>query len=256
MVSVALSTEETQALLREVPTAYHTRIDEVLLTALLQAFVSWTGQNTLLLDVEGHGREEILDGVDLSRSVGWFTSVYPVALELTDTIDPGGALKSVKEQLRKIPNRGIGYGLLRYLCGDQEIKDRLRSLSQAEVSFNYLGQTDAAVSGLSLFRRASEAIGPLRSPRENRRYLLEIRASIESGRLQVEWIHSASLHRQATIEALADRSVVALRRLIHHCRSPEAGGLTPSDFAKARISQRDLDSLLARIHRVDPETNR
>src|SRR5688572_7909671 len=106
-VEVKLSRAETQALLQEVPKAYHTQIQEVLATALVLAMREWTGADSLLVDVEGHGREEVVGGVDVSRTVGWFTSIYPVRLELAGK-EIGRALKSIKEQLRGVPERGIG----------------------------------------------------------------------------------------------------------------------------------------------------
>src|SRR4029453_3910609 len=96
----------------------------------------------LLIDLEGHGREEIVEGVDLSRTVGWFTTIFPVLLQLEPTAALADALKSVKEQLRHLPKRGIGYGVLRYLSQDTEISEKLRTLPQAEVCFNYLGRVD------------------------------------------------------------------------------------------------------------------
>src|SRR5204862_6042261 len=109
-VWVALTEEETKALLTQVPAAYHTQINDLLLGALAQAISSWTGERALLVDLEGHGREALFEEVDLSRTVGWFTSMYPVLLELPASQDAGAAIKSVKEQLRATPNRGIGYG--------------------------------------------------------------------------------------------------------------------------------------------------
>ncbi|MGH7999038.1 MAG: amino acid adenylation domain-containing protein, partial [Brasilonema sp.] len=156
-VSIALSVEETQALLQDVPTAYRTQINDVLLTALVQTFAQWTGEHLLLVELEGHGREEIFDDVDLSRTVGWFTTHFPVLLDLEKASNPGEALKAVKEQLRGIPKRGIGYGLLRYLNGNKEITEQLQALPQAEVKFNYLGQFDQVLSSSSLFEPAQES---------------------------------------------------------------------------------------------------
>jgi hypothetical protein len=164
VVSVSLTAEETQALLHEVPTAYRTQINDLLLTALAQSFSQWTESRTLLVDLEGHGREAIFDDVDLSRTVGWFTTIFPALLNL-EAWEPGEALKSIKEQLRAIPNRGVGYGLLRYLSGDEEIAARLRQSPQAEVSFNYLGQFDQLLPEGALFGPATESVGPARSPR-------------------------------------------------------------------------------------------
>ncbi len=104
---VALSEEETQALLTEVPQAYHTQINEVLLTALVQAFARWTGQPSLLVHLEGHGREDLFEEVDLSRTVGWFTSLMPLVLTLPEDQGPGEAFKGIKEQLRAFPRTAL-----------------------------------------------------------------------------------------------------------------------------------------------------
>jgi len=245
-VSVALSVEETKLLLQEVPAAYRTQINDVLLTALGQAFERWTGNNSLLLDLEGHGREDIFEGVDLSRTIGWFTALFPVLLNSDKHSDLGAALKSVKEQLRAMPNRGIGWGVLRYL--NPEIAKNLHKLPQAEVSFNYLGQFDQVLPKSSLLMLSSEPSGPIRSPRGNRRYLLEINGFIASGKLQLDWTYSENIHRRESIENLATGFIESLRSLIQYCQSPDAGGCTPSDFAEFKWSQwgqDDLDNITA-----------
>jgi non-ribosomal peptide synthase protein (TIGR01720 family) len=245
-VSVALSVEETKLLLQEVPAAYRTQINDVLLTALGQAFERWTGNNSLLLDLEGHGREDIFEGVDLSRTIGWFTAVFPVLLNLEKPSDLGAAIKSVKEQLRAVPNRGIGCGVLRYL--NPEIAKSLHELPQAEVSFNYLGQFDQVLPQSSLFMLSFEPSGPIRSPRGNRRYLLEINGFIASSKLQLDWTYSENIHRRESIENLATGFIESLRSLIQYCQSPDAGGCTPSDFAEFKWSQwgqDDLDNITA-----------
>jgi amino acid adenylation domain-containing protein/non-ribosomal peptide synthase protein (TIGR01720 family) len=242
VVSFSLTVEETQALLHEVPAAYRTQINDLLLTALAQSFSQLTESRTLLVDLEGHGREAIFDDVDLSRTVGWFTTIFPVLLTLEGS-EPGEALKSIKEQLRAIPNRGVGYGLLRYLSGDQEIAAQLRQLPQAEVSFNYLGQFDQLLPEGAPFGPATESVGPARSPRGARRYLLEINAFISGGRLQLDWTYSERIHHHETIEYLAQNYSSALRALIAHCLSTGAGGYTPSDFPLANLKQSKLDWL-------------
>ncbi|MGE0127970.1 MAG: amino acid adenylation domain-containing protein [Blastocatellales bacterium] len=245
VVSVSLTAEETQALLQEVPNAYRTQINDVLLTALAQSFSQWTESRTLLVDLEGHGREAIFDDVDLSRTVGWFTTIFPALLNL-EAAQPGEALKSVKEQLRAIPNRGIGNGLLRYLSGDENIAAQLRQAPQAEVSFNYLGQFDQLLPEGAVFGPATESVGPVHSPRGSRRYPLEINAFISGARLQLEWTYSERIHRHETIEHLAQSYSTALRALIAHCLSTEAAqasGYTPSDFPLANLRQAKLDWL-------------
>jgi amino acid adenylation domain-containing protein/non-ribosomal peptide synthase protein (TIGR01720 family)/FkbM family methyltransferase len=249
-LSVSLSAEETRALLQEVPEAYRTQINDVLLTALAQAIAPWTGSRSLLVDLEGHGREEIFEEVDLSRTVGWFTTLFPVLLDLPEAADPGEALKSVKEQLRGVPHRGIGYGLLRYGSGDTAIAAKLRTLPQAEISFNYMGQFDPLRSATPLFELAGDGCGPVRSQQGCRSHLLAVNGIVKGGRLQLDWSYSEEQHCRATIEGLAQAFIDALRSLITHCQSAKAGGYTPSDFRKAKLNQKDLDRLLSRINQV------
>jgi non-ribosomal peptide synthase protein (TIGR01720 family) len=199
--------------------------------------------------MEGHGREELFgDEVDLSRTVGWLTSIYPVMLDLGNASDPGNALMSIKEQLRAVPNRGIGYGLLRYLCEDNKVAEDLQRLPQADVSFNYLGQFDQIQPDASpLFTPAREFSGPLYHPLGIRRHLLEIVGNIAGGRLWFNWLYSKHVHQRITIEHLAKNFVEALRRLINHCQSPEAGGFTPSDFSLLNLDQQTLDKILGKV---------
>jgi non-ribosomal peptide synthase protein (TIGR01720 family) len=249
-VSVSLTEEETQALLQEVPAAYRTEMNDVLLTALAQVLARWIGEPSVLMELEGHGREDLFDDVDISRTVGWFTTVYPVWLDLPDADGPGRALKAVKEQLRGVPNRGMGYGLLRYLHGEETVVAGLGALPKPQVSFNYLGQFDQILADASPFRQAPESRGPDRSPKGERTHLLDISGGIGGGRLGMEWVYSENLHRRETIERLAQDYVASLRAIIAHCRSPEAGGVTPSDFDLAGLDQKKLDKILNKIGKV------
>ena len=131
VVTKSLSEEETEKLLQQVPEVYHTQINDVLLTALCEAVGKWTGSDQVLVDVEGHGREEIGDGVDVTRTVGWFTTIYPAVLERRGSGKGSGngsgragvvgeGLKRVKEQLRGMPGqRGMGYGLFEVWGGER-----------------------------------------------------------------------------------------------------------------------------------------
>jgi amino acid adenylation domain-containing protein/non-ribosomal peptide synthase protein (TIGR01720 family) len=245
-LTVSLTVSETQALLQEVPTIYRTQINDVLLTALGQTFTHWTG-HPLRVDLEGHGREQLFPNVDLSRTVGWFTSVFPVYLDLVNVDSPEEALKYVKEQLRRIPNQGIGYGILRYLSRAEIAAQLCNNLPQSEVSFNYLGQFDTALDSATVFKLAEEASGVVHCPEGIRPYLLEIDGFITANQLQLEWNYSSAIHQQKTIAQLANGFMGALRSIIAHCHSPEAGGYTPSDFQAAKISQKDFDKLLAKF---------
>ncbi len=246
-VSVALSVEQTQALLQEVPQAYNTQINDILLSALLQSFIQWTGQRSLLVDLEGHGREELFENVDLSRTVGWFTTVFPILLELGEVDQPGEILKLVKEQLRRLPNRGIGYGILQYLSQNLVTRSKLKHLPQAELSFNYLGQLDRGLWEPPLLGFAKEAHGATNSPLARRAHLLEVDGFITSDKLQVNWTYSQNIHKQETVERLAQGFKTALISLITHCQSPETKGYTPSDFSAARLNQKQLDAFLGKI---------
>jgi len=229
-IKVSLNEKETRALLQEVPKAYHTQINDILLTALVQVLATWSGSNSVIIDLEGHGREEILPDVDLSRTVGWFTTIFPVHLELKATDNLGDAIESIKEQLRAIPNRGIGYGVLRYLSGDTEITSQLSSLPQAEVSFNYLGQFDWGMQSDSFIKLASESVGSEHSQLGQRSHLLEINGLVVENQLQLEWTYSENFHSWSTIESLAQDFVASLRTLIAHCLSADAGGDTSDVF--------------------------
>ena len=248
-ISVSLNETQTQLLLQNVPKAYQTQINDVLLTALVLVWSKWTNADSVLFNLEGHGREEIIEDVDLSRTVGWFTTMFPVILKL-ETIDKenlGNALKSVKEQLRAIPHKGIGYGLLRYLRRDQEIVTQLAAFSQAEISFNYLGQFSQVLNQNSLIQLASESSGLDHSLEGQRPHLLNINAIVINEQLQIDWKYSTHVHKSTTIEKIAQDFVEVLQELIAHCTSPDNGGYTPTDFPLLEFSQTELDKLLANL---------
>lgn len=240
---VSLSAEETRALLQQIPAVYNTQINDVLLTALARAWDLWSGNRKLFIDLEGHGRENLGEDLDLSRTAGWFTSIFPLLLEVPETQtswQPGIALKSVKEQLRRIPHRGIGYGILRYLNGNEDLGARPEPL----MVFNYLGQFDQVLAGSKMFRFARESSGPWHSLKQTRRHLLELNCWVMNGRLELRWTYSRNLHNAGTIGKLSDEFVLALRELINHCQSPQAGGRTPSDFPLAKLDQPTIDQLV------------
>jgi non-ribosomal peptide synthase protein (TIGR01720 family)/FkbM family methyltransferase len=242
-----LETDETRALLQEVPAAYHTQINDALLTALVEAMGKLSGERRLVVEMEGHGREEIHDDLDLSRTVGWFTSVYPVVLDLEGVDTPGAALQQVKEQLRRIPGKGIGYGVLRYLSNKLEIRELLKADGRVELSFNYLGQLDQVLDAASLFGGAREYTGPQQSLHGRQRYALEVSVAVVQSKLRVRFTYNEKLHAAETIQGVIDEYMRALRELVAHCQSAEAGGFTPSDFPLIELNQSELDLALSEI---------
>jgi non-ribosomal peptide synthase protein (TIGR01720 family) len=245
-VTGSLDAASTGALLREIPAAYRTQINDALLAALATTLARWTGSGTNLVELEAHGREKLSDDIDLSRTVGWLTAAYPVAL----TADPGGdlaqTLRAVKEALRAVPRGGIGYGVLRHTG-----HTALAGAPAPDVSFNYFGQFDQLLPESAPFGLVPAPIGPSADPGGDRGPLIEVSAEIRDGQLHVHWRYSSNVHRRGTVERLARDYLTALAELIEHCRSAEGGGFTAADFPKARLNQAELDQFMATLARTE-----
>lgn len=249
-----LSAAATRPLLLEIAPVYRTQINDLLLTALVMAFRPYTGIDTLWLDLETHGRHtdgELsaeLASMDLSHTVGWFTSMFPLRLQL-DQADIGANIKSIKEQLRRIPMQGLGYGLLRY----QANQSTLAQMPQPEVGFNYLGQFDEgpdprlAPDERLILGSDDLDLGPDWSPQQRRHHVLDINGWVSNGCLQFTWSYSRNAHHPEFIKRLSEDYLGALQTLIDHCQSGVEGGLTPSDVPLLHCNQRQLDQLLQQI---------
>jgi len=246
-VTVKLTAEHTRALLQEVPRVYRTQINDALLTALGRALSRWVGRRRVTVELEGHGREELgLDGLDVTRAVGWFTSLYPVMLE-AEWGACGEALKTVKEQLRAVPGKGVGYGVWRFLRADGGQPTADAGVVGGEVSFNYLGQLDNVLKEDAPFAPAAESAGESRYGEDLRPFKLSVVASVRGGELVMSWKYSRNLHRHKAIERVAADYIEALREIIKHCRSVQAGSVTPSDFPMVNLSQQRLDRIISRV---------
>ncbi|MFC8378819.1 amino acid adenylation domain-containing protein, partial [Streptomyces albidoflavus] len=242
-VEVRLDRAETDALLHRVPSVYRTQINDVLVAALGRALGAWTGSKRLVIGLEGHGREELFDDLDLSRTVGWYTTHFPVALTLPDAAGWGETVKSVKEQLRAVPGRGLGYDALRFLSAPGTPGHALRTDPLPPVSFNYLGQWDGTTTEDGLIRDRLPALGQDHAPDEPRPYLLDVVGMVEDGTLGFTWIFSGEVFDRATVERVAAEHLAALRALLAHCQDPSSGGATPSDFPLARLDQAAVDRI-------------
>ncbi len=246
----AFPEDSTRDLLRKVPAAYGTRIDEVLLTALARAVAPWIGDRPLLVELEGHGRESFAD-VDLSRTVGWFTSHYPVLLPAVGDDPPGTALVRVKESLRSIPGGGLGFGVLRYLSEDPATRETLAALPEPTLGFNYLGQLDRVLGSTGPFKVASEVLAGDTDPAERRPRHIDLGISVVAERLQIRFTFSEALYERATLERLIKRYLACLEELVEHCRAPGAGAHTPSDFPLAGLDFESLAALETRLQCLD-----
>ncbi|NOR69055.1 MAG: amino acid adenylation domain-containing protein, partial [Methylomarinum sp.] len=242
-VTLLLTELETHALLHEVSAAYRTTTEELLLSALALTLVEWTQYKTLLIDMEGHGREEIVNDLDVSRTVGWFTSLFPLLLNLPINTSLSDTVQMIKEQLRSVPQKGISYGLLRYLTKDPDIVDQLALFPQAQILWNYLGQLDAVIKEDALLKPILDKVGENCDSANVRSHELEIISSISEGRFQVSWSYSGERYCKDTIERLAENYLQHLNALITHCLLPDTGAYTPSDFPLISLKQTDLDIL-------------
>ena len=240
-VSTHLDAELTRRLLQEAPAAYRTQVNDLLLTALARVICRWTGQAHALIRLEGHGREDLFDGIDLSRTVGWFSNLFPLRLTPAASLD--ASLKTIKEQLRAIPNKGIGYGVLRHL-GNDAAREALGALAQGNIVFNYLGQFDGSFTAEdALFAPSGESAGDGQDPGAPLAALLSINGQVYGGELDLGWSFSSAVFERATVQRLADDYAAELRLLVEHCTAAAAAGITPSDFPLVRLTQAELDGL-------------
>ncbi|HAU1410626.1 TPA: amino acid adenylation domain-containing protein, partial [Legionella pneumophila] len=243
-IELTLSPQETEILLKELPQAYHTQINDILLTALVMAYCKWSYENTLTVHLEGHGREGDALGIDydLSRTMGWFTSLHPVYFCLEDVGDDlFRALKQVKEQLRAVPGRGLGYGLLRY-CADKPTQDALRAREQPGMVFNYLGQF-RDVDGL--FQHAPEPVGPDISGNNRDGCSITWNSLVRNGRFSLAVrFHRGHFRRPAMASLLAGYEAVLKRLINERNQAKEAQWLTPSDLLPLRLRQEEIDHLM------------
>jgi len=236
-VAIALDTGDTRLLLQEVPAAYRAQISDVLLAALALAFARFTGTRPLWVDLEGHGRTDRFDGIDLSRTVGWFTAVYPVRLALPEAGSLGDALRTVRDTLRQVPGQGVGFGVLRYLSSSRRPRRCARCRRRGLVQLSRAGRHRGLGLVRLLRRRDRPDPGDHRSAQPCARDQRHGRARPAPAVVS----YSDTLHDRATIEALAGDYLEALRALIAHRASADAARHTPADFPLTRLTQAEVD---------------
>ena len=236
-----LSKEDTEALLTKVNQAYNTEMNDILLTALACCMKSWHGENRTLIALEGHGREDILD-LDISRTVGWFTSMFPVILERTNSNDIGYQIKHTKEMLRTIPNKGIGYGILKYITSPEN-KQNIVFRLKPEISFNYLGEFDNNNDN-SLFILAKESSGNPISLDTALIHNIEINGEIIDRQLQLSVSYNHKVYKYETIQKICDSFNKELIEIISHCIHVDDTEITPHDIDFDGFDLDELDEFL------------
>jgi non-ribosomal peptide synthase protein (TIGR01720 family) len=231
----SLDQEETWTLVHDVPRIYGTEINDALLAALVHAFAEWTGSRSLLVDLVSYGRDPIFPEVDVSRTVGWLATFFPVLLDLGDARGPQEELRTIKEQLRRIPRRGLGYGVLRYLSPDPAVVERLRALPEPQVRFNYAGSFDQAFAESALFSSqtshsswvAPHGGGPVAIRSGGEEPELLVTGQIVRGQLELVMFSGRVVGDLSTMEQLMRNYLAALRAILASC--------VPAGLAGARV---------------------
>ncbi len=242
-VSFVVEAGVTERILDEACTALRARSQELLLAALSKVVGEYCGGSSLWINVEGHGREDLSSDIDLSRTAGWFTTLYPLKIGAPTDRALAGWIKSAKSACHSVSDGGLSYGLLRWMTSDPAVRDLMTALPAAEICFNYLGNFDHTLPPGAAFALADESCGPMVSPRGARRHQWDIIAYVQDGQLRIEWTYSAARHRPETINRLADVYAGLLRQLADESAASGAAVLTPEDFSLAGIDQDDLDAL-------------
>lgn len=240
-LTITLTENETDDLLTRTNHAYKTQINDILLTALAIAFNKWHGETKTIINLESHGRENLGD-LDISRTIGWFTSIYPVILDISNIEGIDSQIKTIKETLRKVPKNGIGYHILKYLTPDSALNS-----SGPSISFNYLGQFDQDLPS-NLLKIAEESTGEAVSPQLALPGDLLLSGIITHHRFSVSLTFKLDKFRSDTIKGLLDSYTQELRLIIGHCKNKAQGEITPSDLSYSDFSLTEFDSLIKSVH--------
>lgn len=234
---VVLGEDETLQLLQDMPALFSTQINDILLTAVAAAIGAWSEVDSIRFDMEGHGREDLFNDIDVSRTVGWFTTISPVRVPVANSESLISTLKQVKELMRSRPRHGIGFGLLHFSSIDKD-------LPMAQVSFNYLGQFDE-VGGK--FAAGMGLAGYDWYPDNERPYLIDIVGQIRSGKLHMTWDYSTDAFDESTITQVAQDAMSVLRMLLDLSKTSQVHGYTPSDFPACGMSQLQMDNMISKV---------
>ncbi|MBR7798363.1 non-ribosomal peptide synthetase, partial [Agaribacter marinus] len=243
-VYIEISKEYTENLLKKTNKAYNTEINDILLTALGLAIHDWTAENQILLMLEGHGRETLEGDIDISRTIGWFTTHYPVLLELDKSNQIAVVIKHVKEILRHVPNKGIGYGILEYLEKD---RDETFNHINSSIKFNYLGQFDENTKN-GFFNMSTFSHGDSISLESERLFDIDISGMVSSHQLEFRFSYNSKKYHESTMKMVAASYKSYLLQIIEHCQKQTTTELTPSDYADQSLTLEELAELTKYYH--------
>jgi amino acid adenylation domain-containing protein/non-ribosomal peptide synthase protein (TIGR01720 family) len=242
-VSLSFTRQRTVQLLERTHRAYNTHIDDLLLTALALSLQKTMGMGKILVNLEGHGREEIMEDVDINRTIGWFTTHYPVVLDMEKYHDLSYRLRYIKETLGRIPGKGSGFGILKYLS---PFKEELAAYDMHGINFNYLGEFGREIGdGEGLFRFSEFSAGNPVCPAMQNLYLLDINGILIDGTLRLHFGYNKNQYRESTIKRIAGAYQSALIEIIDHCVKRERRQFTPGDYGYHRLSLENLDKISA-----------
>ncbi len=228
----------TKALLADANRAYRTTINDLLLTALTRALCTLTSQTTISLTLEGHGRDGLEEDGLFASTVGWFTTSFPVVFEMNQFIEIGQQIKYIKESLRHIPAKGLGFGILKYLSSGEEIQKIFSTYHQPVILFNYLGQVNKDLG--DLFQIVALTGKPVPELPHNED-IIEVTGMVFQEELRFDLNFNGRWYDTATIEKLASLFKEELEAVVVHCSSPNNKGFTPSDFSLLQVNQHELD---------------
>jgi amino acid adenylation domain-containing protein/non-ribosomal peptide synthase protein (TIGR01720 family) len=252
VVSKWLDEEETERLLRDVIKINQTDINTILLSSVAQVFAEWMDVKEVVIDMEGHGREEISEQLDVSRTIGWFTAIYPLVLPVAkETVQ--ATLNLVDQTLSQVPDNGIGYGLLRYLT--ENGKKALSGQAEVPISFNYLGQMSVSEQTLP-FKMAQRDAGQDRSPDNHRPHLLDVTFVISGGRLQMEIAFNEKIHLAETADHLCKAVMDQLRILIRASQEHGIDDVSEDRYEAFGWDAGDIEDILGELDEMDGETSK
>ncbi|MGE5411012.1 MAG: condensation domain-containing protein, partial [Clostridiales bacterium] len=250
VVMTSLSKEDTTLLQHKIQNTHIglLSINEILIAALFKTITQWTNSSSLYIDMESHGRDiQFSDQIDVSRTIGWFTSIYPLYIK-TESVDgncseAGNIISMIKEKLNGIPEKGISYSLLKYLNKNDSLSENIRRYPSPEMSYNYLGQFNQRVSP-SGYEILSSAVKKERGLKNKRLYILDFSSSIIDQRLNLYWTYSKNLHSKKTISDLADLYMSNLQAILKYILSSNINDVLSSNKKDFGLDEKQIENLL------------